>query len=115
MSGIILDSYYRTLNNKPIELDKQTEYYKKYWLVVRKPEEKDYPNGVKELEFNTGMYYERPDKMPAMVHVQTNSNNEMIWLYDYYLGWKQIDKSQVDLLEEKQENRFELLKKIYGK
>ena len=41
MSGIILDSYHRTLNNKPIELDEQTEYYKQYWLVVRKPEEKD--------------------------------------------------------------------------
>jgi hypothetical protein len=39
----------------------------------------------------------------------------MIWLFDYYLGWKQTDKSQVDLLGQKQENRFELLKKIYEK
>jgi len=115
MSGIILDSYYRTLNEKPIELEKQTEYYKQYWLVVRKPEEKNFPEGVKTLEFNTGMYYDKPDKKPAMVHVQTNSDNEMIWLYDYYWGWKQVNKSQVDLLGQKQENRFELLKKIYEK
>lgn len=115
MSGIILDSFYRTLTDQPIELEKQTEYYKQYWLVVRKPEKKNYPNGINILEFNAGIYYDRPDKKPAMVHIQTNSDNEMIWLYDYYLGWKQIDKSQVDLLQQNQENRFELLKKIYGK
>jgi len=115
MSGIILNSYYRALNNKPIKLDEQTEYYKQCWLVARKPEEKDYPKGVKALVFNAGIHYDRPDKKPAMVHVQTNSDNEMIWLYDYYFGWKQTDKSQVDLFEQKQEDRFEILKKIYGK
>ena len=31
MSSIILTSFHRKLNNKDIELDKQIEYYKKYW------------------------------------------------------------------------------------
>jgi hypothetical protein len=31
MSGIILTSYYRNLNEKPIELDEQVLFYKKYW------------------------------------------------------------------------------------
>ena len=77
---------------------------------------KDLNEAISELNKNFSDSLKTEIKeMPAMVHVQTNSNNKMIWLYDYYLGWKQIDKPQVDLLGEKQENRFELLKKIYRK
>lgn len=31
MSGIILTSYQRHLNNQPLELEKQIKYYKDYW------------------------------------------------------------------------------------
>jgi hypothetical protein len=31
MSGVILDSFWRHLNNKPIELEGQVKYYKDYW------------------------------------------------------------------------------------
>src|SRR5271168_3777024 len=31
MSGIILTSFWRHLNNKPIELDAQIEHYRDYW------------------------------------------------------------------------------------
>jgi hypothetical protein len=31
MSGIILTSYYRKCNNKEIQLEKQIEFYKKFW------------------------------------------------------------------------------------
>lgn len=31
MSGIILTSYYRKLNNQPVELQEQVDYYQKYW------------------------------------------------------------------------------------
>jgi len=31
MSGIILDSFWRHIHNKPIELDEQIKYYKNYW------------------------------------------------------------------------------------
>ena len=31
MSGIILDSFWRYLNGKPIKLDEQVKYYQGYW------------------------------------------------------------------------------------
>lgn len=31
MSAIILDSFWRYLNKRPIELEKQIQYYKKFW------------------------------------------------------------------------------------
>ena len=36
MSGIILDSFWRHLNNKPIKLDEQVKYYQDYWKKQRK-------------------------------------------------------------------------------
>ena len=113
MSGIILSSFYRSLTNQPIELEEQVAYYKMYWIVVKKPKEKDFPKGEKDLEFNSGMYYDRPDEKPAIVHIQTNSPNNLIWLFDYYLGWKQVNQTQIDELSKNQYDRFEILKKIY--
>jgi hypothetical protein len=36
MSGIIMTTFWRKLNNKPSELDKQIEFYKQYWKNTRK-------------------------------------------------------------------------------
>jgi len=38
MSGIILTSLYRTLTNKPIDLDNQVESYKSYWRPIQECE-----------------------------------------------------------------------------
>jgi hypothetical protein len=35
MSGIILDSFWRHLNNKPIQLKEQIRYYQNYWKKIR--------------------------------------------------------------------------------
>lgn len=35
MSGIILDSLWRHLNNQPIKLEEQVEFYKKYWEKMK--------------------------------------------------------------------------------
>lgn len=36
MSGLILTSYHRYLNNKPIEIDSQVSYYQEYWKKMEK-------------------------------------------------------------------------------
>lgn len=40
MSGIILNSFWRHLNNKPIELEKQIKYYQEYWEKIKEQKEK---------------------------------------------------------------------------
>jgi len=35
MTGIIFASWYRYLNNKPLELEKQVAFYKKYWKKMK--------------------------------------------------------------------------------
>lgn len=41
MSGIILDSFWRKLNNKPIGLDEQIKYYQDYWRTVDREESEE--------------------------------------------------------------------------
>lgn len=41
MSGIILDSFWRHLNAKPIDLDKQIKHYQDYWKQARITEERE--------------------------------------------------------------------------
>ncbi len=38
MSSIILKSFWRHLNGRPIELEAQVAYYQRYWAVRRPPE-----------------------------------------------------------------------------
>lgn len=37
MSNIIITSFWRHLNSKPIEIDDQIKYYQKYWGRISKP------------------------------------------------------------------------------
>ena len=36
MSGIILTSFWRNINNKPIKLEEQIKYYRDYWQSMQK-------------------------------------------------------------------------------
>jgi len=115
MSGIILDSYHRYLTGKKIKLDEQVGYYKAYWQVSKAPKEKDYPKGVKNLEFNTRMGYKlKKNNYRGAIHVQTNSKTNKVWIYDYHFGWKQITKAQLKELE-KPKTREKVLRKLFKK
>jgi len=52
MSSIILTSFHRDLNNKPIDLDKQISVYQKYWNEL-KNQKKSLKQKFKELEIGT--------------------------------------------------------------
>ncbi|WP_086029799.1 DUF6794 domain-containing protein [Tenacibaculum holothuriorum] len=102
MSGIILTSYYRKLTGLEIKLDEQIAYYKEYWdgvELTQLPEKKEHPEP--NLEFrvsrNYGSYAE--NKKWGTVYIQTNSENENFWIYDYYYGWKKIDLETKEKLE----------------
>ena len=36
MSGIVMNSYHRYLNDEDIRLDEQVKYYQKYWEEMKK-------------------------------------------------------------------------------
>jgi|GEM_PF-1011715 len=115
MSGIILNSYYNYLSGNDIQLQKQVEYYKMYWKVNKVPSKAIYPKNVKKIEFNSSYSYTlKENNNPGCVHLQTNSETDKIWIYDYYFGWKLIDrKEQEKLIKTSLETREETLREIF--
>lgn len=101
MSGIILDSYHRYLNDREIKLDTQIEHYKLYWKVNEDPKNEDYPNGETELEFNSKTHYNlEANGYPATLHIQTNAKGGKVWIYDYHFGWLHLTDKQLKKLNE---------------
>lgn len=114
MSGIILVSYHRYLNNKDINLQEQIAYYRLYAKVHKEPLKEDYPEGEKELQFNTKLTYSLKDgKTPACIHVQTNSKTENTWIYDYHFGWKLLSKDEKARLVSAPQEREDILRELY--
>lgn len=116
MSGIILTSYHRRLTDKKIDLENQISYYKTYWKVAEEPNKKDYPKGVKKIEFNTKQHYTlKENGLPGLLHIQSNSKNEQSWIYDFHFGWKLIDKLELEKLNKTTyENREKTIREIYN-
>lgn len=116
MSGIILTSYHRKLTNNNINLESQIHYYKTYWKVAEEPKKKDYPKGVKNIEFNTKQHYNfKENGLPGLIHIQSNSKNENYWIYDYHFGWKKISKVELEKLDKTTyEDREEVIREIYN-
>ena len=59
MSGIILDSFWRHLNQKPIKLDEQVENYQDYWKKQETIQQSDPSDSEKAAD---GNHFEAPDK-----------------------------------------------------
>lgn len=112
MTGIIFDSYHRYLLGKNINLEQQVLNYKNYWKVVVAPDKKKYPKGVRNLEFNSGMYYDSEKNGQGYVHVGTIKNSSEIWLYDYYYGWLKVNQKDLDNLTANQNDRDKILSNL---
>jgi len=78
ISSIILTSYHRKLNNKPIDLDKQIESYKDYWERAKTTQDsiKNKINQFCENEFNT---FQIGDTVKIEHKVNVQGKN--VWVY----------------------------------
>lgn len=116
MSGIILTSYHRKLTQNNIDFENQINYSKTYWIVAQEPKRKNYPIKTRKIEFGTKLIYTlKENNLPGMLHVQSNSKTDKVWIYDYHFGWRLIDEFELEQLKETNlENREEAIKKIYS-
>lgn len=118
MSGIVLTSFYRKLNGKNIDFKNQIEESKAYWKELKKigklvqlPKPSEHP--ADSLEFGYAMWY-NTNKKNSLVHLQTNSKTDSLYIYDYLYGWKKIG-SEVET-QLKNQNKYKtdsLLNVIY--
>lgn len=78
ISSIILTSFHRNLNNKPIDLDKQIEYYKAYWekAKTRQDSIENKIHQKSEKEFNN-INIDDTIKIEYTINVQGKN----VWIY----------------------------------
>jgi hypothetical protein len=77
MSSIILTSLYRKLTNKPIDLDKQIEFYKKYWRKI-----KDCATKQSDLATENYKKHRIGDKITIFMPVDTADGQRNAVIYD---------------------------------
>ena len=116
MSGIILKSYHRYLTGKDINLNQQIEDSKTWWKENNNPTSDIFPNGEKDLEFNTKLFYRLKDGKSAIIHIQSNSNTDKVWVYVYHFGWKQLSMDELRQIRSSSlEKREETIRTLFGK
>lgn len=103
MSGIILASYHRHLTGKEINLNEQILSYKEYWKEAKKisklvqlPKKSKHP--ADSLGFGYAIWHNN-GTTKSLLHLQTNSKTDSIWIYDYLYGWKRVDKEMESMLK----------------
>ena len=87
MSAIILDSYYRYLNDKPIKLDEQVKYYQEYWKYTIVPEKTVSPKDGGEIEFLISMpCKDLSVSEHCQIHLGVSKSDGSAWAYQYGKG-----------------------------
>ena len=120
MSGIVLTSFHRNLNGKNIDFKSQIAETKAYWKESKKigklvelPKSSKHP--ADNLEFGYSMGY-RNNTKNSVIHIQTNSKTDSLYIYDYLYGWKKIhSKTEAQLKHPNKYKKDSLMNVIYSK
>ena len=116
MSGIILTSYYRNLNDLPIELEKQIEFYKNYWLKYEPLKKRNFPNEVKDVQHSESFSYEKENGEFEEITYFTDIKGTVRWIYHSKYGWKQVNRKEIKQLDKLKELEIEhWIKDLYNK
>ncbi len=97
ISGIVLTSLYRSLQNIPVGLEEQVQYYLKDRLKNNPPSKLEFPLYVNNVVWYESIGYpeDSKEKEWAEIHFFQSLDQKINWIYNYQCGWKQISKKQL--------------------
>ena len=99
MSGIILDSFWRHLHGKPLEIEERIQHSQAYWKAVADPKPLKFPqcrSGIKYEGYLTG---ETADSMPQAIHFGHCKVNNTLWVFEHGKGWYKPDAQIIKRIE----------------
>jgi hypothetical protein len=95
MSGLLLDTYWRSLNGRPLEVAREVAAYDAYWRVNRIPPDSTVAGCAGRLEWRGGMGLEAQAGQARFVHLATCRPDGSWWAYEVDRGWYRPDTSLV--------------------
>ena len=91
MSGIILTSFCRRLNGKPLRLEEQIAYYQEYWRLHAEPKNKRCAHDRSTLIISQWMDDETADGKLRVIHIARCKGKKHLWVYEADRGWYKPD------------------------
>ncbi|HAW52255.1 MAG TPA: hypothetical protein DCX54_08010 [Flavobacteriales bacterium] len=95
MSGIIIKSFWRHLNNKPVQLEKQVAYYQEYWKYNIPPEDAVSPADGSPINFISAHPCKDMNVSEhCLEHLGVSKSDGTPWAYQYGKGVYEPDKAE---------------------
>jgi len=87
ISGIILDTFWCKLNNKPFRLQERIQFYQEYWKAVQPPKVRSPKDGA-QIAWVTqqgplGDYEETLESLKEKLHLGISLSDHSFWRYKY--------------------------------
>ena len=87
MSGIILSTFWRHLNSRPLGLEEKIAYYQAYWRASEEPKDKSCPEDGSDLEMLRTLNERAKDGMPRVIHAAWCKKRKHVWVFEHDKGW----------------------------
>jgi hypothetical protein len=97
MSNIILTSYHRHLNGKPVNLKDQTASLLHSFKISAYPPKSSYPNGLTTSDYFSTLHFSKEE----VIHYFRNKKTQEVWIYGYYHGWANTKQEDFDYFDRK--------------
>jgi hypothetical protein len=100
MSGIILDTYWCHLNDRPLRIEERIQRYQAYWRVVARPTTLTFPECRAGVEYTSYLNAETADGMPRAIHIGRCRSDNSLWVFEHERGWYRPDAELTRRIEE---------------
>jgi hypothetical protein len=87
MSSIILDTFWRRLNDKPLRLEERVAHSQAYWKAMAAPKNKSCPDDGSPLEIWRWLHDQTEGGMPRVIHVGECKRRKHLWVYEHDKVW----------------------------
>ena len=94
MSGVILDSFWRYLHERPLEVEKQVAAYREYERAAKYPSPNSNPRCASAIEVVLTLYRDWPNGSPRIIHMGECCADHVVWSYEVDRGWYRPDAAQ---------------------
>jgi hypothetical protein len=113
MSGIILDSFWCHLNNKPYHLEEEVECYKQYWEVCQPPKHCICPDHKAQIRLSftlDGSYQKNNLEFLRRLYVgRCESDKTEVWAFEKDKGWYKPDTNLLHRIYQVERDALHLL------
>jgi len=99
MSGIILDSFWRHMNGKPLAIEEKIQRSQAYWRAVAEPKPLTFLECTSGVKYEGYLTSETADGMSRAIHFGHCKVGNSLWAFEQGKGWYKPDAEIIKRIE----------------